>query len=348
MKEKKNYAPALLLRGRIYFARGEKKTAQRDFHAATGSPENKERLEAWLWLSRTYRTLFNNYLQAERACRSGLSIDGNDLPLLFERVLISFAYGGVDDPQAEEYLTRVIEIDPTHGNAYSIWRDSLIFHPAYDTGRVSRGVKRYLAVNPDSTRWAVEIAWFDFLAGSADSALALLERLKAVQPDYDSADRELLLARCALETGDSLGFQEYYARALDIAVERDENTRAFPETEVILTKQAAPRWGECKSNREKAAFLRWYWIDLDDDPIEPLNRRLIEHYNRYATRSTFLLRNPHSSLTSLKNYNRLVIPNPWSTTTIRAVRRQSEILRLDPRGVVWVRFGPPEKREKHL
>ena len=85
-------------------------------------------------------------------------------------------------------------------------------------------MQRYLAAHPDSARWWVELAWDEYLAGNADSALASLERLRTVRPDYNSADRELLLARCALEKDDSLGFQEMYKEALDIAVERDEHT----------------------------------------------------------------------------------------------------------------------------
>ena len=189
----------------------------------------------------------------------------------------------------------------------------------------------------------------EYLAGNADSALASLERLRTVRPDYDSADRELLLARCALDRGDSLGFQEMYKKTLDIAVQEDANSRAFAETEVVLTKQAAPRWGECRTNLDKAAFLRWYWLDMDDDPIEPLNRRLIEHYNRLRhAELNYKVRNPHSYFQRSENYNRLLTrqsqiyyydPDP--------LRRQSDILHLDPRGVVWVRLGPPEKLEKH-
>ena len=265
--------------------------------------------------------------------------------------MIGFSYGGTEGyEQAGESLVKLIEIDPTFGNAYRMWRDSLLYHPVYDNEHVSRAMKHYLAANPDSARWWVELAWDDFLAGRTDSALVALGRMEKARPDFDSADRELLLARCRLEAGDSLGFQDLYKKALKIAEERNEDTRAFAETELAITKTNADLWQECFTSLEKASFLRLYWLEIELDPIDPLRRRLIEHYGRLRhAEPNYPLRNPHSFYQSSENYNRLLAPqSSYYSYDTDLMRKQSTVLRLDPRGVVYVRLGEPAKIEKHL
>ncbi len=350
LKVSKDKAGLCLLRGRIRLARGEGQAALEDFRAAAGHKDKAVRLQVWLGLALTHRTLLHETYQAEQACRKGLSIDRNDPALLFESAMVGFAYGGADGyDQAVKYLSRVIEIDPMFNNAYGIWRDSLLYNPVTDPGLVRQAMKRWLESHPDKAAWRLDIAWDEFLAGRTDSALAVLERLSEVSPEFNSPDRELLLARCGLERGDSAVFMEHYYSALDLAAKIDQPTRAYVETEVILTSRTAPRWEECVTNWEKAAFLHQYWLDKDDDPVEPINRRLIEHYTRIRhAELKYSLRNPGSFYQNSGNANRLLSPQSvryyYDSETMR---RQNAILRLDPRGIVWVRQGAPDKIEKH-
>jgi len=350
LKQDKHDGPARLARAGLYFARGQGKAALNDYHDATGLPEDSLRADAWLGMSRTQRLLLHSIYRAEVACRKGLSLAPDNTGLLMERAQVQLSYGGAEGhSQASEALVDLLCIDPAYPGAYRLWRDSC---PDPDFGlqkKLRQAMEPWLAAHPDSAVWWQDLAWDSFLEGETEEASAILERLGAARPDFNSPDRELLAARCKVELGDSAAFMEHYSRALDLAVERDTDTRAFLETEVILTRQAAPRWADCTSNRDKCAFLRSYWLDLDDDPLEPLNRRLIEHYNRlnYAQRH-FHLRNPSKLFNRSGNYNRLLTRQ--STTYYydsEPLQRQTAIMGLDPRGVVWVRMGPPEKLEKH-
>ncbi len=350
LKLDKKDGAARLARAGLYFTRGDGKAALRDYREATGLEDRSLRVQAWLGLSRTHRTLFRDRYQAELACRKGLSLSPDNPDLMLEKALVQFAYGGADGySQGMAALVKLICLDPAYPGVYRMWRDSV---PNPDLGQfrqVRQCLEPWLAAHPDSVGWWMDLAWDCFLEGASDSALAMLERLGRACPDYNSPDRELLVARCKIENGDSAAFMEHYSNALDLAVKLDQDTRAFLETEVILTRAAAPRWGECKTNRDKAAFLRWYWLDLDDDPLEILNRRLIEHYNRlnYAQRN-FLVRFPHSYFNTSEDYNRLLTAQSMLYYyDSEPLRRQTAILGLDPRGVVWVRLGPPEKRETH-
>ena len=129
LKTTKEKEPLYLLRGQIHLARGEGKKALEDFQRAAGSRDKQVRLAAWLGQSRTHRTIFRDNYRAERACRSGLSIDDNP-ELFFEKALVGFSYGGSDGyRQAGKYLMRLIAVDPAHQSAYRVWRDSLLYHP---------------------------------------------------------------------------------------------------------------------------------------------------------------------------------------------------------------------------
>jgi len=350
LKQDKHDGPARLARAGLYFARGQSKAALNDYHDATGLPEDSLRADAWLGMSRTQRLLLHDNYRAEVACRKGLSLAPDNPALMMEKALVQFSYGGAEGhSQASEALVRLLFLDPAYPGAYRTLRDSC---PDPDFGlrkKLRQSLEPWLAAHPDSAAWWLDLAWDSFLEGETGEALAILERLGAARPDFNSPDRELLIARCKVEQGDSAAFMQHYNLALDLAVERNADTRAFLETEVILTRQAAPRWADCTSNRDKAAFLRSYWLDLDDDPLEPLNRRLIEHYNRLNYAQRYLhLRNPDSFFNKSSDYNRLLTrQSQIYYYDSEPLQRQTAILGLDPRGVVWVRLGPPEKLEKH-
>ncbi|MCE5273463.1 hypothetical protein LLH00_19470, partial [bacterium] len=204
LKQDKHDGAARLARARLNFARGDGKAALRDYRDATGLTEDSLRLAAWLGVSRTQRLLLHDNYRAEVACRKGLSLAPDNSGLLMEKAQVQLSYGGADGhSQASGALVELLCLDPAYPGAYRLWRDSC---PDPDFGlqkKLRESMEPWLSAHPDSAGWWLDLAWDSFLEGETGEASAILERLGAARPDFDSPDRELLLARCKVEQGDS-------------------------------------------------------------------------------------------------------------------------------------------------
>ena len=97
--------------------------------------------------------------------------------------------------------------------------------------------------------------------------------------DSDKPSVKMLLQACRLlDSGDTLGFEISYAKALSEAEKEGDFTRVFQEAEFIFTPWERVKWDELESPAERAEFFRIFWKVRDPDPISRHNERLVTHY----------------------------------------------------------------------
>jgi len=343
--DSKDY-PSLLLRGRLYLRAGDGKKALRDFKKALTSKDRQIRLKGYLGLADTYRLIFKKNYPAEQNCRKALAIDPHSPEALYCKAQIGFSYGMTDGfNMAGQALAQLLCIDPGYRDSYYLWREKIKDQSEEEIRRVDECLISFLEEHPDSAAWWVDIARDRYRLGEIEKALETLEQVEINDTCFRSPEKLLIEARCRLELGDTMVFQTCYERAIELAEKTGDFGSLFNEVQTIFSSVDFQKWAELGSDKSvRAIFLRQFWAALDPDPLAPWNTRLVEHYRRLRhAEKHYAMTHPHSLYQSSRNYNLQVsyrTDHYYYDPGILYDR--SRHLPLDPRGLLYVRFGPPE------
>ncbi|MFC1614431.1 hypothetical protein ACFL5K_03965 [Gemmatimonadota bacterium] len=343
--DSKHY-PSLLLRGRLFIGAGDGKQAVRDFKKALAAKDKRIRLKCYLGLADTYRIVFKKNYSAEKNCRKAFAIDPHNSEALYCRAQIGFSYGMTDGyNMARRALAKLLCIDPGYRDAYRLWREEIKDQSSDETRRVNDCLEPFLVAHPENASWWVDIAWDRYRLGETQKALETLGKLERASPGFHSPERSLAEARCSLSLGDTMSFQDLYQQALRLAEQTGDFSRLFSEAQTIFSSDDFREWADLgEDNSARVNFLQIFWITVDPDPLTPFNTRLVEHYIRLAhAEKKYYVINPHSLYYNSKNYNLLTsFQSELYYYDSNIIFDRSRHLPLDARGLLYVRFGPPQ------
>ena len=118
---------ALLLRGRLYYARGDKKAAIKDFQSTLRSDSAQVRIQAYVGLAETEFYLFGNKLQADRYLKKANAIDPDSRDVNYAKMLMELAAGYADGQRLSKIAWFKIAGDLGYRYVYRVWRDCILY-----------------------------------------------------------------------------------------------------------------------------------------------------------------------------------------------------------------------------
>ena len=138
----------------------------------------------------------------------------------------------------------------------------------------------------DSTRAGIFLARARdrFMLGDPGKALQALDSLAMAFPAYMAPERFLLRSRCRLAAGDTLGFEEGYAQALDAAGKTGDFRALHQDVETLSMPLEINVWNNLTTTAAKTVFFRKFWKSRDPDPISFHNEKLVEYYVYLSSR----------------------------------------------------------------
>ncbi len=342
---------ALLDRGRLQLMAGNREAASRDFTAALYSPVDSIRIAAHTGLAWCAYLLKHRQWTAPDHLRRALAIDPDSPAVLYAKARIMLdGEPSTDDVRiAMRALLHLLEVDISYRDAYRIWRERVKDRTVEEIRRVIILLAAYLQNHPDSTSWRLELARDRYLVEGPEAALAELLALQKDNPEFVSPEIPLLEARCRLETGDTLAFQRLYWQAVETAGRTGEFDRLLAEAAGIFTPEDVDRCRGAVDAGQEKEFLHYFWADGNPDKLSGLNRRLAEHYLRLGhVQRNYRQNNPYNRFNvsedaiQLLGYHGFEYKYHSEETTFSP----GHPLGLDHRGLLYLRYGPPEKIKK--
>ncbi len=339
------HGPALIARGELHLAAGEPDKARADFSRALFSDSAEIRYQAHLGLGDVFRAVGNKGWDAVAEYRQALKYNRQSKRALYSIAQTGFELGETTGFRlASEMLVKLICIDPEYEGAYHLWRDRIHDQTEGELRRVDGFLTSYLAEHPRRSNWWLDLAWDRFSLGEIGGAEAALEELNKRGSAFKLPERHLLRARCLLERGDTLGFEQAYHEALETAGNLGGFERLFIEAQPIFSPSEKENWYGMRATGDVAKLFRKFWKRRDPDPLTFHNERLVNHYVRLREAETFYRqRFPHSRFQSSREYFMLLSPGSsameYDPEIFRTGNRQ---LPLDQRGMLFIRHGPPK------
>lgn len=338
LKNDPKHGPSLIARGQLYLSIGKINKALKDFNRAVWHKDNRIRAQAYIGRGNAYRRMTNRNLQAMNEYRLALQADSLNCEAIYKIAQTGFA---LNDTQgywaAADALSRLICLTPDYRDAYTLWREKIRDKNEEEIRQVDSCLEEYIAQYPEKGIWWLDLAWDNFRLREVERAFEALEKLEKAFPEHKPAERLLLKARCSLESGDTLGFENLYALSLQMAKEYDDFEKIYQETEPVFSSRESREWRTLKTPSEKDAFIRSFWKKRDPDPVSSHNERLINHYVRLREAENYYTQLfPHSRFQSSRDYRRL-------TRTLNLFWNRSTQLTLDQRGLLYLRHGPPDR-----
>ena len=340
--------PALILRGKLELAEGRLDQAREDFKRVLFSDSPRMRAQAHVGLGDRFFRITNQVMRAEAEYRLAVSIDPQCKEGWYGMVRAGM---GLRDTQGyhatDDAAKSLLLLDPEYKDVYSIWRDVLRNQSDSQIREVDSSLDGYIADHPGRIGWLVDLARDCYHLNEIDSALQKLDRLEQADSTERAAERLLVAARCRLEQGDTLGFEDCYFRGLQEAERAGDFTAFIREAEPIFTPEEVERVRKLSSAAEWGAFFRAFWKRRDPDPLTPHNERLIVHYRRLAQAETsYYLHNPHSLFQNSSEYFTMLFPfvpvsGDYGYDATKTFWNRSRSLALDQRGLLFIRHGEP-------
>ncbi len=229
-------------------------------------------------------------------------------------------YGALED--AEDAFVRALAADPTNQPALrSLAQTSRQLH---DTTRLAESVLPGLRAAR--------------AAGVADTLLLLLlgrtERLMGDSTAADRAHRDYVRAApsglsyreaawSAFQAGDPAGDSLYYAGAV---LEDSAGVAAYREDLALIAPDSALVEFDAIGGPDRGAMLRRFWTARDREDLRPDGSRLREHYRRLSIAE--------------RRFGLEVNRRYYSDSDIY----RSGSSRFDDRGIVFLRYGEPDRR----
>ena len=339
------HGPSLLARGRLYLEQGNLKKARRDFTMATWDKDPAIRAGAHIGLGDILRRMANRNWQAVREYRMAAKIDSTCREAYYAMSKTGFELGQTDGySAADAALAKLICMDPEYKDAFIQWWEKVFIQSDDELRKVGNCLEDFIANHPEKSSLLLYVAEIRFRLGESESSMITLDKLKTASPEHKRSERSLLEARCLLELGDTLGFENSYSEALKEAEKEGDFTRLFQEAETIFHPAEYKKWAVLKTPAEKATFFRTFWKNRDPDPISSHNERLIEHYLRLSeAKKMYMKLTPHSLFNTSYNYYRLRAPRAMDYNYDPDIWwDRSRQLALQQRGLFFIRHGEPD------
>ncbi len=207
---------------------------------------------------------------------------------------------------------------------------------------------------PGDTTAAAELlsrARYALVNGNQPGARLALEGLANRFPGFHRLERTLLDARWRLADGDSAGFEQGYFETLEIATRNDDFAALLEDLKPIFTPNEAQQWETLDSPEARASFIKKVWRSRDPDPISPENPRLRNHYIRLLVAQNNYSSPVYELPRSSRNHGAGQSPGfdptaplvdfPFDQPRPEFKRPSSYVL--DPRGLLYLRHGPPDR-----
>jgi hypothetical protein len=344
---------ALLDRGWLLLDSGSHELAEKDFRGVLFSKSDSMRISAYCGLAECSEASGKIQNHALDFIRRAMSIDSHNPEVLYTRTAILLS-GDISTQVAEmakDDLFELLETDFGYDGAYELWRDVLLDKTDDDIRHLDALLAGYLEAHPEKTDWRLDLAWNRYLVEGPGAALDELARLSDASPEFSHPDRLLLDARCKLETGDTLSFQELYWQAVDLAGRTGRFDRLLTEAAGIFTPEDQRRCERAITDGAQEQFLNFFWANVDPIKINPINLRLAEHYFRLAyVQRHYRQSQPYSQFNLNENVNRLVgfQGSEWEHMSEKITFSSGRDLGLDHRGLLYLRYGPPDLDRSHL
>ena len=345
LKTNSKHGPALIARGNLYLAQRKVRSARNDFSRALDSESARIRALGYIGLGGIESRNPKLIKREIEHYRLATEVDSTCCAAYYALARSGLIYGQtVGFRVAGEALADLLCFQPDYLDAYNLWREKILDKTEEEIKAVDHSMSAYLVLHPDSAAWWVDLAWDSYDLDESGKALETLSALKKANPEFESPNYHLLLARCRLELGDTLQFQEAYNKALVTAEKIGDYVQLIREAETIFSHSDMERWKNQTDNQSRAAFFRFFWAGVNPDKFSEFNPRLVEHYSRlrYAERN-YRLRNPHSPIQTKRDVNLyLSFQSGFYDYKSEVFFERSHQLALDPRGLLYIRYGPPD------
>ncbi len=343
---------ALVKRGWLYIVLEDKNKAVVDFQAALYSESDSLRISAYTGLAWCNLILAKRRAESLKYLRKALAVDSHSTEALYAKATIMLAGEPTTDDVrvAKRALFTLLETDFGYRDSYRIWRELVEDRTDAEIGRVAALLSTYLASYPDSAAWRLELAWDRYLVESPQAALVELEILEQNNPDFSHPEKYLLAARCKLETLDTLAFQSLYWQAVSLAGQTGGFGRLITDASTIFIPDDEEKYTQAVADGTLQKFLHYFWANVNPAKINPLNLRLAEHYFRLAVaQRNYRLQQPHNRFNKSENANRLMgFQGAVSDHHSEKISFSSGYLAgLDHRGLLYMRYGPPDNFKNH-
>ncbi len=339
------HGPSLLARGRLYLEQGNLKNARRDFTMATGDKDPAIRAKAHIGLGDIYRRMPKREWQAIKEYRIAIMVDPTCYEAYYAIAETGFELGQTDGYRAAaKALAELVCMDPAYRDAFILWWEKILDQSDDELRNVANCLEDFIADHPEKSSLLLYVAQIRFNLNEIENSMVALDKLKTACPEHKPLECSLLEARCLLELGDTLGFENNYAEALKYAEKNDNFARLFQEAETIFHPAEYKKWAALKTPAEKAVFFRTFWKNRDPDPISSHNERLIEHYLRLSeAKKMYMELTPHSLFRTSQNYYRFRAPTATSYNYDQDIwwNRNRDLV-LQQRGLFFIRHGKPD------
>jgi tetratricopeptide (TPR) repeat protein len=198
---------------------------------------------------------------------------------------VGFALRGDDGEWiARRGLDRVLELDPDHRDAWTLWLQ--LYRDNDDRRRATAALARRTGQYRSDLRRALLLVELH-----DEHAAALLRSLVRERPD--DVEPRALLAQALFQAGSDADGATAYDAALRLA-SSDTAGILWRQVRGIASPVERAAWSVTPP-AERAAFFRLFWARRRPDLREPVNARLGEHFRRLAeAQDLFALRHPNS------------------------------------------------------
>jgi len=184
--------------------------------------------------------------------------------------------GRSNSRQAIKSLEKVIEINPSHPDAYfligTIERDSF-----EDYGSAIEAFTKQVATRPDHVEAWQALLMAEIDIGEWDTAVSLAESTLTRNPEITMAYPLLAAAHYKADRlEESMAvFERFFARL------SDEERGVYFDLRCILTPAEQSEY-EGLTDNGRSEYWTHYWRPRDPEPKTPVNERLLEHFIRVA------------------------------------------------------------------
>ncbi|MFH1068009.1 MAG: GWxTD domain-containing protein [Candidatus Glassbacteria bacterium] len=341
---------AYLLRGQLRLEAGDRNGARADFTKALYSKDNYILARAHSGLGKVLRSLPRKNWEAIKEYRRAIKLDPDLLEAYHSAAQAALA---METPKgygvASQMLLELICRDPIYKGAYKTWCDTILVKRKSELRKAILCLESYIISHPEKNGWLLDIAQFYYKLDKVDAALETLDRLERKDPSYRPTERYLLRARCLVVREDAAGFESAYQEALASAKEVEDFLPLVIDAETIFRPEELIKAGQIKTAEEWRDFFRVFWARRDPDPLDPYNERRVEHYKRLReAKRRYSIMLPYSKLVNSRDLYRLSsfaaiddISSPYNYDPDLFRLRLRE-LALEPRGLLYVRHGPPK------
>lgn len=337
---------ALIESGRSLLDSGDLRGAESAFRQALFSKDKSLVVRARIGLGAVCRQRPGRRYEAVSHYRRALSLDPDNLEVYWELSRTGFELEETTGYRlASASLLEIIRRNPEHRGAYELWRDSIKDRNAGNLSRVGEYLRAWLPEHPKRGYWWLDLARDCYRLDDVPGAFACLDSLRVNWPQYRRSEQYLIEARCLLELGDTLGFEERYGSAIEVAGREGGFEQFSLDAQTIMRPEERRAWEGLKTPEQAAVLLRKFWMRRDPDPTTPANERLVEHYSRLAHAEKFYRQaNPHSKFQTSSQYRKLVTPMAmnFEYDTDKVIPEIGSVMSLDQRGLLYVRHGAPK------